>query len=235
MTADPPLIGITAYVEQARWGVWDTRATLLPHCYVQQVQDAGGRAVVLPPAVEGADRLLAALDGLLLAGGADIEPALYHESPHPQTGGVRPDRDTGELALLRAALHRDLPVLGVCRGMQLLCVAHGGTLAQHLPETLGHTGHRPAPGVYGEHAVRTAPGSVLAATIGERATVACYHHQGVLNSGSLTVSAHADDESIEAVELPGARFALGVLWHPEVGDDPRLFEALTAAAATHCP
>lgn len=231
MSAVRPLIGITAYVEPARWGVWDTRATLVPHAYVAQVQAAGGTAVVVPPCTDGADRLLAALDGLLLAGGADLDPATYGAPPHPRTAGVRPDRDAGELRLLRAALAREVPLLGVCRGMQLLTVAHGGTLLQHLPEVVGHDRHGPAPGTYGEHPVSTVPGSRLAAVLGGEVTVHSHHHQGVADAGTLCVSGHADDGTIEAVEVPGARFALGVLWHPEVGEDGRLFRALVEAAS----
>jgi len=225
-----PLIGITSYVEQARWGVWDTTAALVPYSYVRQVESAGGTVVLVPPNATDAPEVLAVLDGLLLAGGADLDPALYGADAHEQTVGLRPDRDAGELAALRAADERDLPVLGVCRGMQLMTVAAGGTLHQHLPEVVGHESHRPEQGVYGRHDVRLAPGSRVASVLGDSVTVSSYHHQGVDSPGSLTVTAWAEDGSVEAVEDPTKSFAVGVLWHPEVGDDPRLFEALVAAA-----
>lgn len=232
MTHRRPVIGITTYVEQARWGVWDTAAALVPHAYVRQVAAAGGRVVLVPPSDDGASDLVDVLDGLLLAGGADVDPARYGQPAHPQTAGLRPERDAAELALLVAALNADLPVLGVCRGMQLMAVQAGGALVQHLPDVVGHEGHRPEPGVYGDHDVRLAVGTQLAAVLGERVTVRSYHHQGVADVGTLTVGGWADDETVEAVEVPGRRFALGVLWHPEVGDDPRLFQALVAAAAS---
>ena len=226
-----PLIGITSYVEQARWGVWDTTAALVPHAYVRQVERAGGRAVVVPPTTDGDDDpLLGVLDGLLLAGGADLDPARYGQQPHHETAGLRPDRDAAELTLLTQALAADLPVLGVCRGMQLMVVHAGGALHQHLPEVVGHDRHRPGPGVYGEHPVRLAAGSGVAGILGEEVSVRSYHHQGLADPGTLTVTGWADDGSAEVVEDPTRRFALGVLWHPEVGDDPRLFDALVAAA-----
>jgi putative glutamine amidotransferase len=226
-----PLIGITTYVECARWGVWDTDAALLPMGYVRAVEAAGGRAVLLPPSPLGASETLRALDGLVFAGGADVDPARYGAQPSPETAGLRPDRDEGELALLRAAIDDDVPVLGVCRGMQLMNVALGGSLQQHLPDAVGHDGHRPSPGVYGQHSVETAPGSRLAALLGEAARVNSYHHQGIASVGEgLTATAHAADGTIEAIEIDGRTFALGVLWHPEVGDDLRLFESLVESA-----
>ncbi|MCU0265195.1 MAG: gamma-glutamyl-gamma-aminobutyrate hydrolase family protein [Actinomycetia bacterium] len=225
-----PVIGISTYVEQARWGVWDTTAALVPYAYVRQVESAGGRAVLLPPSTEDPAEVLHLLDGLLLAGGADVDPARYGAAPHPETAGLRPERDAGELALLGAVLDADLPVLGVCRGMQLMTVRGGGALHQHLPEVVGHERHRPAPGVYGDHGVRLAEGSRVHAVLGERVTVHSYHHQGVAGTGSLTATGWADDGTVEVIEVPGRRFAVGVLWHPEVGDDPRLFEALVGAA-----
>ena len=230
-----PLIGITSYVEQARWGVWDATAALVPYSYVRQVESAGGTVVLVPPNATDAPEVLAVLDGLLLAGGADLDPALYGADAHAETAGLRPDRDAGELAALRAADDLDLPVLGVCRGMQLMTVAAGGTLHQHLPEVVGHESHRPEPGVYGRHDVRLAPGSRVAAVLGTSVTVSSYHHQGVDSAGALTVTGWAEDGSVEAVEDPTKSFALGVLWHPEVGDDPRIFEALVEAARTRRP
>jgi putative glutamine amidotransferase len=221
-----PLIGISAYVEQARWGVWDREVTLLPQVYVTAVHAAGGRAVVVPPFPEGAASVVAALDGLVLAGGGDLDPALYGAEPDPRTTGIRPLRDAGEVALLRAAIEADLPTLGICRGMQLLSAYAGGKLVQHLES--GE--HRGRPGVYVRHPVRTVPGTRLAGILGEATEVPSYHHQGVADAGSLAVSAYAPDGGIEAVEEPAARFRLGVLWHPEQGTDPRLFHALLAAA-----
>ena len=227
----PPIIGITAFVEQARWGPWDQRVVLLPHAYVEQVHAVGARAVVLPPGAEGAAELVDRLDGLILSGGGDIDPRLYGEAPHPETGGVREERDASELALLREALARDLPVLGICRGMELLVVASGGRLHQHLPDVVGHHGHRPAMAVVGMHDVRVEPGSRLAAVVGERLTVPSSHHQGVADPGALTPVAWAPDGTVEAVEAVDRPFVVGVLWHPEVAPDPRLFAAMTAAAA----
>jgi putative glutamine amidotransferase len=226
-----PLIGITSYVEDARWGVWETKAALVPYAYVRQVEAAGGNVVLLPPSAAHASEVLGVLDGLLLAGGADLDPGLYGAETHAATLGVRPDRDSGELAALRAAGERGLPVLGICRGMQLMAIAAGGSLHQHLPEVVGHDGHRPEPGVYGRHDVRLASGSQAAKVLGEEVTIHSYHHQGVDSAGSLTVSGWADDGTIEVVEDADKRFAIGVLWHPEVGEDPRIFQALVEAAA----
>jgi putative glutamine amidotransferase len=226
-----PLIGITCYVEQARWGVWDMPAALVPYSYVRAVEAAGGRAVVVPPSTADPQEVLSVLDGLVLAGGADIDPQRYGEEPHEQTVGLRPDRDAGELSLLACALDDELPVLGICRGMQIMTVHAGGRLSQHLPDEVGHDGHRPASGVYGEHGVRIDPGSAVGRILGPSAHVRSYHHQGVADAGKLTVTGWADEDgTVEVVEDPAHRFALGVLWHPEVGDDPRLFEALVQAA-----
>ena len=225
-----PLVGITAYVEPARWGVWDTRAALIPEGYVRMVCDAGARPVVLPPSPQDAADLVRRLDGLVLAGGADIEPAHYGAPAHPATK-TRPDRDSGEFAVLAAALEADLPVLGVCRGMELLAVACGGTLTQHLPDVLGNERHQPSPGVYGAHPARFAPGSRAAAIFGEVAEVNSYHHQAVDDPGSLSVTGWADDDVIEAVEDPARRFVLGVQWHPEEAGDVRPFAALVRAVA----
>jgi len=226
-----PLVGITSYAETARWGVWDAPVTLLPQRYVEAVHAAGGRAVVIPPSAEAADRVVDALDALVLAGGADLDPALYGAAREPATDRVRPDRDAGETTLLAAATAADLPVLGVCRGMQLMVAVHGGRLHQHLPDVVGHSGHRAADGVYARHPVRIEPGTLLSGVLGPEETVPSYHHQGVADPGRLTVSARADDGTVEGVEVPGARWQVGVLWHPEVSDDLRLFAALTAVAA----
>lgn len=229
-----PIIGITTYVEPASWGVWrELTATLVPHAYVEMVTLAGGRAVLLPPDDLDAD-VVSLLDGLVLAGGADLAPAAYAEEPHPQTA-ARPDRDRGELLLIRAALDAGLPLLGVCRGMQLLTVVSGGRLHQHLPEVLGHEKHRPAPGVFGNQRARFTPGSRIAGILGDEATINCYHHQGVADAGTLTVTGRTNDGLAEAVEDPGHRFALGVQWHPEMIRDTSLFRALVSAAAEARP
>ncbi|BCY14460.1 gamma-glutamyl-gamma-aminobutyrate hydrolase family protein [Actinoplanes sp. L3-i22] len=225
-----PIIGITTYVSTASWGVWrDLPTTLVPHDYTAAVTLAGGRAVLLPPDDLDAD-VLRVLDGLLLAGGPDLAPELYGERPGPHTV-THPERDAGERALLDAALERDLPILGVCRGMQLLVAAHGGTLHQHLPDVLGHERHRVAPGVYHEHEAVFTPGSRIAGLMGDDLTINCFHHQGVADPGKLTVTGRAEDGLPEAVEDPARRFLLGVQWHPEVSRDRRLFGALVAAAA----
>jgi putative glutamine amidotransferase len=223
-----PLIGITSYVEQARWGIWNRRAVLVPESYVLMVRKAGARTVVVPPDDADAPDLISRLDGLVLAGGADIEPVRYGADAHPMTE-ARPDRDAGELAVLRAALDADLPVLGVCRGAELLAVAYGGSLHQHVPDVVGHERHGPEPGVYGRHFVRFQPGSRAAEIFGETAEVNSYHHQAIAEPGGLTVTGWADDEIVEAVEDPGHRFVFGVQWHPEGDSDVRPFAALVDA------
>jgi len=225
-----PIIGITSYVVRATWGVWhDLPSTLVPHDYTAAVTEAGGRAVLLPPDDLDTD-VLRVLDGLVLAGGPDIDPSWYGADREPLTD-VAHDRDGAELSLVRAALDHDVPVLGVCRGMQLLTVAAGGRLHQHLPDVLGHEKHRPAPGVYGEHEARFTPGSRIAALMGDELGVHCYHHQGVADAGTLEVTGRTEDGLAEAVEDPARRFVLGVQWHPEVIRDRRLFGALVQAAA----
>jgi putative glutamine amidotransferase len=226
-----PVVGITAYVEQARWGFWDLPAALVPYSYVVSVERAGGRALVVPPSEGAVEETLDALDGLVLSGGADLDPGSYGAEAHPATAGVRPDRDAGELALLREALRRDMPVLAVCRGSQVLNVARGGDLVQHLPEVVGDEKHRQTPGTFSEHGVTIEPGTRLRNLIGDRSEVKSHHHQGYGRVGDgLRVSARAEDGTVEAVEDPERRFAVGVLWHPEAGEDARLFEALVAAA-----
>ncbi len=227
-----PVVGITSYVEQARWGVWDVPASVLPFRYVERVEAAGGTAVVLPPAAAADAEVLERLDAVVFAGGADLDPGLYGEESHPETTGLRPERDAAVVPLMKAALDRDVPLLGICRGMQVLSVVRGGSLVQHLPDTVGHERHRPAPGTYGLHDVRLEPGSLAHRLLGDRVSVPSYHHQGLASPGDLSVTGWADDETPEVVEDPSLRFALGVLWHPEAGDDLRLFEALVSAATT---
>ena len=225
-----PLIGITTYVEQAAWGVWNTTAALLPYNYVRAVEAAGGRAVLLPPSPGGVEETLGFVDGLIFAGGADLDPALYGAAAHPETTGLRPDRDGGESALLSAALTRGTPLLGICRGMQLLNVVGGGTLHQHLPEVTGSTQHRPQPGVFGEHGVHFETGSLVCRLLGDRSDVQSYHHQGIDKVATdLTATGWADDGSVEVIERADAAFAIGVLWHPEAGEDISLFTGLVEA------
>ena len=230
-----PLIGITAYAEPSvRWGVWDVPAAVIPLAYVRQVEAAGGRALIVPPSEEALEETLDALDGILFSGGSDLDPAAYGHEPHPETNNVRPDRDAGELALLTAALERDMPVLAVCRGSQVLNVARGGDLVQHLPEVAGDEKHKHTPGVFADHDVEVKPDTRLGALLGDRAPVKSHHHQGFGRVGEgLVEAAWAEDGTLEAVELPENRFAVGVLWHPEEGEDAALFAALVEEARAY--
>jgi putative glutamine amidotransferase len=230
-----PLIGITSYVEpEVRWGAWTLPAALIPTMYLEAIERAGGRPLLIPPSEDGVDETLDALDGLLFSGGSDLDPDVYGAEPHPETNGVRPQRDVGELALLTAALARDMPVLAVCRGSQVLNVALGGDLVQHLPEVVGDDKHKVVSGVFAEHEVDIEPGSRLGSLIGDRAPVKSHHHQGFGKIGAgLRPVAEADDGTIEALEDPQRRFAVGVLWHPEAGEDARLFQELVRQAADY--
>lgn len=226
-----PIIGITSYAQEASWGSWTLPAALVPLSYVESVAVAGGRPIVVPPIDDAVEETLDVLDGLVLSGGADIDPSAYGATPHPETAVTQRARDDAELALLEAALGRDLPVLAICRGMQMLNVLHGGDLHQHLPELVGHNGHRAVPGAFSEHAVTVEPTSLTGAILGERTTVRSSHHQGLGRLGEgLEVVGRAEDGCAEAIESPRHRFAVGVLWHPEEGDDKRLFEALVREA-----
>ena len=230
-----PVIGITAYVERASWGRWvDVPGALVPHRYVRQVEDAGGIAIVIPPRPDADDgtalEIVERLDGVILAGGVDVAPEHYADEHHASVQASRPDRDSTELAIARATAGADLPVLGICRGMQVMAVAAGGLLEQHVPDRVGHDEHSPAPATYGNHAVRTVAGTRLAEILGEEADVPSYHHQSVLTHPGYEASAWADDGTLEAMEDPDAFFRLAVQWHPEVGTDPRLFRALVEAA-----
>jgi putative glutamine amidotransferase len=231
-----PVIGLTTYAEQARFGLHDTPSAVLPMAYVEAVHVSGGRAVLITPD-DPDPEVLDGLDGIVFTGGSDVDPALYGAEPHPTTV-VHPERDAAEALLLRAALAADLPLLGVCRGMQLLAVVSGGTLHQHLPDLLGHDRHRDAPassiaapdGTVG-HDVLLAAGSTAHAILGVRAAVNSYHHQAVADAGRLTaVGWCPKDRIIEAVEDRTRTFALGVQWHPEQTDDLRTFAALMHAA-----
>ncbi|HEV2059317.1 MAG TPA: gamma-glutamyl-gamma-aminobutyrate hydrolase family protein [Solirubrobacteraceae bacterium] len=234
-----PVIGICTPVERARWGPWDLDAFLLPRNYVDAVHRAGAMALLLAPdpaLVDDPDEVLDRVDGLMLAGGVDIDPRTYGAEPHPLTIGIVPERDAFEVALVRRALERDLPVLAICRGMQIMNIACGGTLHQHLPELLGHEEHRRVLGsFYGaDHDVRLKPGSLAARAAGEELhATKSHHHQGIDHVGDgLEVTGWATlDELPEALELPANGFALGVQWHPEADETSRLIGALVEHAA----
>ena len=234
-----PLIGVCAAVERAAFGVWeDEPAVLLPLSYARAIHGAGGMLAMLPPdrrATEAPSEILERIDALVLGGGADIDPESQGVEAHPETIGSNPDRDRFEIALAREAIERGMPLLGVCRGMQILNVACGCTLDQHIPDRLGHERHRPVPGSWAEHEVRIEPGSLAARAAGaERLTVKSHHHQGVdAIPEILTATAWAtDDESVEAIESANGDFALGVLWHPEEDLEDRVIPTLVQRAST---
>jgi putative glutamine amidotransferase len=232
-----PLIGVCAAVEPASFGPWvDQPAALLPISYARAIQSAGGIAAMLPPdavSAESPEEILDRLDALVLGGGSDIDAVSHGSDPHPETQGTNRERDNFELALAGAALERGLPLLGVCRGMQVMNVAAGGTLDQHLPERLGHERHRPVPGKWAEHDVRLAPGSLVAKAAGaERLTIKSHHHQGMgeVGHGFEATGWASDDDTVEAIEAPDGGFVLGVLWHPEEDPEDRVIPALVAQA-----
>ncbi|MGZ4357427.1 MAG: gamma-glutamyl-gamma-aminobutyrate hydrolase family protein [Gaiellaceae bacterium] len=228
------MIGITTYVTPAKWSYWDTEAALIPADYVYAVERAGGRALLVPPSEDGLEETLQALDGLLFSGGSDLDPGLYDQEPHEETFGIHEARDRAELALLEAALECDMPVLAICRGSQVLNVARGGDLVQHLPEVVGDEKHKHTPGTFADHDVTLEEGTRLGSLLGDHAPVKSHHHQGIGRIGQgLRVAAHAEDGTVEAVEDPDRRFAVGVLWHPEAGEDARLFEELVREAAEY--
>ncbi|MGQ4386332.1 gamma-glutamyl-gamma-aminobutyrate hydrolase family protein [Streptomyces sp. SAS_270] len=223
-----PLIGVSTYLESgARWGVWELEAALLPAGYPRLVQRAGGLAAMLPPDDPSqAASTVARLDGLVIAGGPDVDPARYDAERSPRTGPPALARDAWELALIEAALASATPLLGICRGMQLLNVALGGTLVQHID------GHVKDIGVFGHHDVTPVPGTRYADAVPEPTSVPTYHHQAAERLGAgLLPSAHAADGTVEAIELPGSAWVLGVQWHPEMGEDLRVMQALVRAAA----
>ena len=226
-----PVIGICSAIESARWAAWDVVVNLSPRTYSLAVQRAGGLALVLPPddvVAESPDELLDMLDALILAGGSDIDPASYGAQPHPETRNTRPERDRFEIALGTRALERDMPVLGICRGMEMLNVIQGGTLNQHLGLEL----HRHTPGVFTDHRVQLEAGSLAARVVGGETTeVKSAHHQGVEEIGEgVVVTGHADDGVVEALELPDRTFAVGVLWHPEEDERSRVIGSLVNEA-----
>ncbi len=232
-----PLVGVSMYRQVTSWWSWERDAALVPGAYLDLVAAAGGQPVLVPPAAglpatarTGLARLGANLDALVLIGGGDLEAARYGRDPGPHDAGASTARDDLELSLLDVALGRDLPVLAICRGMQLLNVRLGGDLVQHLPDVLATSVHQPRPGEFGEVSVETAEKSVVRDVLGERLGVLCSHHQAVGNLGTgLVATAWSGDGVVEAVELSGHRFVVGVQWHPEESGDGRLFDALVAA------
>ncbi|HST19421.1 MAG TPA: gamma-glutamyl-gamma-aminobutyrate hydrolase family protein [Gaiellaceae bacterium] len=226
-----PVVGITTYLTQAAWSYWNLPAALIPASYVRAVEEAGGSPLLVPPGAS-VDETLDAVDGLVFSGGSDIEPELYGADAHAQTTGTVRERDEFELELMRAALERDVPVLAICRGSQVLNVVRGGDIEQHLPDRLGDEVHRAEAGVFGEHPVEVLEGTRLAAILGPSAAAKSHHHQGFGRVGEgLAESARAADGTLEGVEDPSLRFAVGVLWHPEEDEDRALFASLVEAAA----
>lgn len=235
-----PVLGLTTYLQQAQSGIWDVHATFLPAIYMEGVNLARGTAVLLPPqSTDAVERVLDGLDGLIITGGRDVDPDTYGHQRHPTTDEpvqANRERDSWELALTRGAIRRGMPLLGICRGAQVVNVALGGTLHQHLPDVLGHTRHQQGNAVFSTSTVRTVPGSQLASIVGDTSDVQCYHHQAIdrLGEGLVVSATDSEDGVIEAVEIPGENFVLAVQWHPEERlDDIRLFVAVVAAAARY--
>jgi gamma-glutamyl-gamma-aminobutyrate hydrolase PuuD len=225
-----PVIGITTYLTPAAWGAWELDAALVPASYVRAVVRAGGAPLLVPPGASY-DETLDSVDGLIFSGGSDLDPDLYGERPHPETNGWVRERDDFELGLMREALTRDVPLLAICRGSQVLNVALGGDLEQHVPDRVQSDVHKETPGVFAEHDVAVLQGTTLASILGDRADVKSHHHQGYGELGSgLREAARAADGTVEALEDPTRRFTVGVLWHPEEGEDLALFEALVREA-----
>jgi putative glutamine amidotransferase len=226
-----PVIGITTYLTPASWGAWSLEAALVPASYVRAVERSGGVPFLIPPGASY-EETLDRVDGLVFSGGSDLDPELYEAEAHPETDGVVRERDDFELGLMQAALARDVPVLAICRGSQVLNVALGGDLEQHVPDRVGSDTHKETAGVFADHDVSIDAGTKLGEILGDRHDVKSHHHQGFGRMGDgLNVTAHAPDGTVEGVEDPTRRFTLGVLWHPEEGEDLALFEALVAEAA----
>jgi gamma-glutamyl-gamma-aminobutyrate hydrolase PuuD len=229
-----PVIGITSYAQEASWGVWNLPAALVPLAYVDAVERVGGRAIVLPPTDEAIDETLDVVDGIVFSGGVDVDPAIYGADMHPETDDPQAHRDAGELALMAAALERDMPVLAICRGFQLLNVVRGGDLIQHLPESVGNDDHKQVPGEFVRHPIEVRGGTRLAGLVGASSEVTSHHHQAVGAVGEgLVETAWAADGTLEAIEDPEKRFVLGVQWHPEATDDQTLFEELVSEARAY--
>ena len=229
-----PVIGITCFmrdtVVSTAFGDWERHAAVLPSAYISMVDKAGGTPLIIPPAGD-MTQILDGIDGLLVSGGPDISPSSYNEEPGAMTKEFFPEQDEAEMGLIQGALDRDMPILGVCRGMQILCVAHGGSMHQHLDETPGHEGHGAFDGGTSDHGVNIVEGSLLHSLMGSSLTVNSAHHQGVSDPGSLSISAIAEhDGLIEAVEREDKQFCLGVQWHPERIDHDVLFTKLVETA-----
>jgi putative glutamine amidotransferase len=238
-----PLVGVTTYRQHASWATWDRPGAVVQTSYVDCVTGGGGRAVMLPP-LEGPGELVgslgprvadsavlvaARLDALVLVGGADVDPSRYGQKRSEKTVETHPWRDENEIRLLDCFLQAGKPVLGVCRGAQVLNTFLGGTLYQHLPDVIGSSAHQPGPGEFGERKIWSEPGSKVSQVIGDTFSVLCSHHQAMDRLGSgLAATAHTEDGVIEAVELAGG-FVVGVQWHPEQSGDTRLFRALVEA------
>jgi putative glutamine amidotransferase len=228
-----PVIGITTYLTPAAWGAWELEAALVPASYVRAVVRAGGAPLLVPPGASY-EETLDSVDGLIFSGGSDLDPELYGEQAHPETNGWVRERDDFELGLMQAALARDVPLLAICRGSQVLNVALGGDLEQHVPDRVQSDLHKETPGIFAEHDVAVLQGTTLASILGDRADVKSHHHQGYGELGSgLREAARAADGTVEALEDPTRRFTVGVLWHPEEGEDPALFEALVREAGEY--
>jgi gamma-glutamyl-gamma-aminobutyrate hydrolase PuuD len=228
-----PIVGITTYLTPAAWGAWHQDAALVPASYVRSVTRAGGVPLLVPPGA-AYEETLDSVDGLIFSGGSDLDPELYGEQAHPETDGWIRERDDFELGLMQAALARDVPLLAICRGSQVLNVALGGDLEQHVPDRVQTNVHKETPGVFADHDVAVLPGTKLASILGDRSDVKSHHHQGYGELGSgLREAARAPDGTVEALEDPTRRFTLGVLWHPEEGEDLALFEALVHEAAEY--
>jgi gamma-glutamyl-gamma-aminobutyrate hydrolase PuuD len=228
-----PIVGITTYLTSAAWGAWELDAALVPAAYVRAVTRAGGVPLLVPPGASY-EETLDAVDGLVFSGGSDLDPELYGEEAHRETDGWVRERDDFELGLMQAALARDVPLLAICRGSQVLNVALGGDLEQHVPDRVQTNVHKETPGVFADHDVAVLPDTKLSSIIGERTDVKSHHHQGYGELGSgLREAARATDGTVEALEDPTRRFTVGVLWHPEEGEDLALFEALVREAAEY--
>jgi putative glutamine amidotransferase len=228
-----PIIGITTYLTPATFGAWELEAALVPVEYVRAVTRAGGAPLLVPPGA-GVEETVDAVNALIFSGGSDLDPELYGEEAHGETVGIVRERDEFELALMEAALARDLPILAICRGSQVLNVALGGDLEQHVPDRVGTNVHKETAGVFAEHDVEVLTDTRLAGILGDRHDVKSHHHQGFASLGrGLRESARAPDGTVEALEDPKRRFTLGVLWHPEAGEDMALFEALVVEAGAY--
>jgi gamma-glutamyl-gamma-aminobutyrate hydrolase PuuD len=230
---DKPVVGITTYLTRAAWGAWDMDAALVPADYVRAVERAGGAPLLVPPGAD-TEATLALVDALVFSGGSDLDPELYGDDAHPETNGIVRERDDFELGLMQAALARDIPMLAICRGSQVLNVALGGGIEQHVPDRVGSDVHKETPGVFAEHDVEVVAGTRLGSILGTRHDVKSHHHQGFGELGAgLREAARAPDGTVEALEDPSRRFTVGVLWHPEAGEDLALFEALVAEATAY--